>query len=44
MLHPSHFAESGIEIDTMDDLAEARKQGKVGVKKMNEMSIMMVKI
>ena len=40
-LHPSYLAESYIEIDTVDDLAEARKQGKVGVKKMKEMGIMM---
>ena len=44
MLHPSYFEESCIEIDMVDDLAEARKQWKVGVKKMKEMGIMMVKI
>ncbi len=33
-----------MEIDTVDDLAEARKRGKVGVKKMKEMSIMTMKI
>ncbi len=44
LLHPSYFAESYLEIDAVDDLAEARKQRKVGVKKMKEMGIMMVKI
>jgi len=33
-----------MEIDTVDDLAKARKQWKVGVKKMKEMGIMMVRI
>ena len=44
MLHHSYFAEFYIEIDTVDDLAEARKRGKTVVKKMKEMGIMMVKI
>ena len=44
MLHPSYFEESCIESDTVDDLAEARKRGKVGMKKMKEMGIIMVKV
>ena len=29
MLHPLYFEESCIGIDTVDDLTEVRKQGKV---------------
>ena len=44
MLHPLYFAEFCMEIDTVDDLAKVRKRRKVGVKKMKEMGIMMVRI
>ena len=44
VLHPLYFAEFCMEIDTVDDLAKARKRRKVGVKKMKEMCIMMVRI
>ena len=44
VLHPLYFTEFCMEIDTVDDLAKVRKWRKVGMKKMKEMSIMMVRI
>ncbi len=40
----SYFTDSGIEIDTVDDLAKAGKQREAGVNKMKELGIMMENI